>query len=80
MSIAWRIETDSQALAITWVETGGPPTVAPSKPGFGTRLIDSSIRRELRGSPSFDFRPEGLVFEATLPLPSSDAARWVNPF
>ena len=80
VSIAWQIDLEARVLTIIWVETGGPPTKAPGKPGFGTRLIDSSIRRELKGSPSFDFRPEGLVFEAVLPLPSPDAVRWANPF
>jgi hypothetical protein len=32
----------------------------------------------LKGVPRFDFRPEGLVFEATLPL--SGAVRWSNTF
>jgi len=80
VGVDWRIDPETQALTITWVETGGPPVTAPSQLGFGTRLIDGSIRRELKGSPGFDFRPEGLVFEATLPLPSADAARWANPF
>jgi len=80
VGIDWRIDPETRALTILWVETGGPPVTAPSKPGFGTRLIDSSIRRELKGEPRFDFRLEGLVFEATLPLPSTDRARWANPF
>jgi two-component sensor histidine kinase len=80
VSIDWRIDPETRVLTLVWVETGGPAVTAPSKPGFGTRLIDNSIRRELKGSPSFDFRLEGLVFEATLPLPSPDAVRWTNPF
>ena len=80
VGIDWRIDPETGRLTIVWTETGGPPVTAPSKPGFGTRLIDSSVRRELKGVPSFDFRPEGLVFEATLPLPAPDAVRWANPF
>lgn len=80
VGIDWRIDPQTRVLTLVWVETGGPAVTAPSKPGFGTRLIDSSIRRELKGSPSFDFRLEGLVFEATLPLPAADAVRWANPF
>ncbi|WP_421739111.1 sensor histidine kinase [Caulobacter sp.] len=75
--IDWRMDPD-EALVITWIETGGPPVTPPSKPGFGTRLIDSSIRRELKGEPLFEFRAEGLVFRATLPLSAS--VRWSNPF
>ena len=46
-------------------------------PGFGTRLIESSIRREQKGEARFDFQVDGLIFEASLPLP--DAVRWTNP-
>lgn len=80
VGVDWRIDPETQALTIIWVEMGGPPVTVPSQLGFGTRLIDGSIRRELKGTPRFDFRPEGLVFEATLPPPSADAVRWANPF
>ncbi|OYW30348.1 MAG: histidine kinase [Caulobacter sp. 12-67-6] len=80
VGVNWRIDPETGRLTIVWTETGGPTVIAPSKPGFGTRLIDSSIRRELKGTPNFDFRPEGLVFEASLPLPAPDAVRWTNPF
>ncbi|MDI1366300.1 MAG: sensor histidine kinase, partial [bacterium] len=79
VSLIWRIETSTSTLTLSWVETGGPSVSAPGKPGFGTRLIDGSIRRELKGEAHFDFRPQGLVFEAVLPLPMLDVGRWVNP-
>lgn len=78
IQIDWTIKADAERLSITWRETGGPTVTPPSKAGFGTRLIDGSIRRELKGEPRFDFRPEGLVFETTLPL--SGAVRWSNSF
>ncbi|MBU4434972.1 MAG: histidine kinase [Alphaproteobacteria bacterium] len=79
VSLIWRIETSTSTLTLSWVETGGPSVSAPGKPGFGTRLIDGSIRRELKGEAHFDFRPQGLMFEAVLPLPMLDVGRWVNP-
>ncbi|EJL24597.1 hypothetical protein PMI01_04615, partial [Caulobacter sp. AP07] len=29
--------------------------------GFGSRLIESSLRGELKGAATMDYRPEGLV-------------------
>lgn len=75
--IDWKIDPFAEQLLLAWVETGGPAVMAPGKLGFGTRLIDGSVRRELRGTPVFDFRSEGLVFKATLPL--AGALRWANP-
>lgn len=80
VAIDWQIDPKTQALTLRWTEKGGPPVTPPSQPGFGTRLIDISIRRELKGSAVFDFRPGGLVFEATLPAPPEDALRWSNRF
>ncbi len=76
--IDWTIDDQAQRLTLRWEEAGGPSVAAPSKPGFGTRLIDSTVRREMKGEPHFDFRPQGLVFEASVPL--SGAVRWANPF
>lgn len=42
-----------------WQERGGPVTTAPSKTGFGSRLI-SSLARQLEGEIAFDWAAEGL--------------------
>ncbi|NQE64612.1 sensor histidine kinase [Caulobacter sp. RHG1] len=78
VSVTWRLDEDSGDLAFAWRDTGGPPVTPPASQGFGTRLIESSIRREQKGSARFDFQPDGLVFEATLPLPKT--VRWSNTF
>jgi two-component sensor histidine kinase len=78
VSLTWAIDPASGNLTFTWRETGGPPVSEPTTLGFGVRLIEGSIRREQKGQARFDFRPEGLVFEASLPLPEQD--RWSNRF
>jgi two-component sensor histidine kinase len=78
VAIVWRVDPEGENLTFTWSEHGGPPVVAPGLLGFGIRLIDSSIRRELKGRPHFDFKPDGLVFTASIPL--SGAVRWTNPY
>ena len=78
VELSWRRDPVTDNLIFTWRDLGGPPVVPPKTPGFGTRLIESSIRREQKGQASFDFRPDGLVFEANLPLP--EQVRWSNTF
>ncbi len=78
VEVFWRVDPVTDKLAFTWQDIGGPPVTPPKTPGFGTRLIESSIRREQKGQARFDFRPEGLVFEASLPLP--EAVRWSSAF
>ena len=44
---------------------GGPPVKAPTRHGFGGKVIKSMIE-QLKGQTRFDWRPEGLVCEITL--------------
>ncbi|MBO9543526.1 HWE histidine kinase domain-containing protein [Caulobacter sp.] len=78
VQIDWRLDPVTDTLAFTWRDVGGPPVTPPKQQGFGTRLIESSIRREQKGQARFDFKPDGLVFEASLPLP--EQVRWSNSF
>lgn len=56
-------------LHISWVESGGPAVAPPSGTGFGTRLIERVMAREIDGSAKIDYRPDGVVFTAIAPLP-----------
>ncbi|SFK49491.1 sensor histidine kinase [Caulobacter sp. UNC279MFTsu5.1] len=69
--LSWAYDAASRDLALTWTETGGPPTAPPTRRGFGSRLIERSLRGELKGAASMDYRPEGLVctMRATLSDP-----------
>jgi len=78
VEVTWRLDPVTDNLAFTWRDIGGPPVSPPESTGFGTRLIESSIRREQKGHARFDFRVDGLVFEASLPLP--ETVRWSNVF
>ena len=78
VSLTWTLDPVTDVVAFVWRDVGGPPVSPPTRTGFGTRLIESSIRREQKGQARFDFRPDGLVFEASFPLP--EQARWNNAF
>ncbi|WP_134496063.1 PAS domain S-box protein [Microvirga pakistanensis] len=69
VSIEWHHEAaaDGLHLHLTWKESGGPPVEPPTRRGFGTRLIERSLARELEGQMKIDFRPEGVVFTANIP-------------
>ena len=77
VELTWRRDPATDTLSFVWRDVGGPPVTPPTALGFGTRLIESSIRREQKGEARFDFQVDGLIFEASLPLP--DAVRWTNP-
>ncbi len=61
VNVRWAILPDGKTLSFTWEERGGPPTIPPKHRGFGLRLIEHGVERELSGRVMLDFRPEGLV-------------------
>ncbi|MDO9487218.1 MAG: HWE histidine kinase domain-containing protein [Sphingomonadaceae bacterium] len=54
--------SDGDDLLLTWAETGGPEIAEPPElTGFGSRMIERSIERQLGGSIGYDWQPAGLV-------------------
>jgi PAS domain S-box-containing protein len=70
--LQWDLEPDS--LVLNWTETGGPATMAPSSQGFGTQIINASIRSQLGGQVTFDWLPDGLTCTLSVPYRSGDSA------
>jgi two-component sensor histidine kinase len=77
VEIRWRrVEEDGrETLQLTWRESGGPPVSAPTRRGFGTRLIESGLPLELGGRATLDFAPEGLVCVVSLSLVGAQGER-----
>jgi PAS domain S-box-containing protein len=69
-SIRLHWEREDDRLRITWKEAGGPPVATPSHRGFGTRLIEQGLARELKGEVRLDYQPDGVVCTIDIPLPS----------
>ncbi|MDP3489968.1 MAG: HWE histidine kinase domain-containing protein [Phenylobacterium sp.] len=47
---------------IVWTERGGPPVREPSPgSGFGARLLDRVVERQLRGSVEYQWPTEGMI-------------------
>lgn len=58
IDIRWNESTDG--LTVTWSETGGPVVAKPSHRGFGSRLLEDILARDLDADIGLDFRPDGL--------------------
>lgn len=54
---------------ICWRERGGPPVREPEHFGFGSRLVDMTLRNQLGGELTRSWQPEGL--EVCLAVPSA---------
>jgi len=61
VALNWTYDPERRDLQLHWRETGGPAVSPPTRRGFGSRLIERSLRGELKGSATMDYRPEGLV-------------------
>jgi len=75
VSVSWRTVLASGAaprLILRWREAGGPPVRTPTRSGFGSRLIEGSVKGELGGVSRMVFDPEG--FHCRLEIVLSDAA------
>jgi PAS domain S-box-containing protein len=57
-------------ILLNWQEKDGPPVTPPSHTGFGSRVIERSLASELHGTVDLDYRPDGLVFTMTMPMPT----------
>jgi CHASE1-domain containing sensor protein/two-component sensor histidine kinase len=73
LNIAWTIRPAAPAappyLDVVWLETFAGSAPSPTQePGFGSRLIDASLKGELSGMISRQFQPDGLTIRISFPL------------
>jgi len=68
--IAWTVDrgTEPARLRLRWEESGGPPVETPSRRGFGSRLIERSLARDLDGGVEIRFEPAGVCCAIDAPL------------
>lgn len=62
---------DGERMRLQWRERGGPPVTPPNRRGFGSRLWDDGLARELHGEVSVDYAATGAV--CTIVMPASKA-------
>jgi two-component sensor histidine kinase len=70
--VEWeRISDDrSEAVLLTWAESGGPIVRPPLRRGFGSTLIEHALTSEFAGQVQIAFPPQGVI--CTMRLPISD--------
>jgi two-component sensor histidine kinase len=70
LTVSWRVTGAGrpQQLEIDWREAGGPPVIAPSRRGFGTKLIEVSLVRGLGATVDRDFAETGVCCSIAIPL------------
>jgi two-component sensor histidine kinase len=67
--VTWSIEPEARVLKLCWEERGGPLVSEPQRRGFGLRLIEHGLAREISGHVALDFRPDGLLCQWDMKLP-----------
>lgn len=58
--VRWALLPDGNTVNFVWEEHGGPPVRVPQRRGFGLRLIEHGMEREISGKVKLNFRPEGF--------------------
>ena len=74
VSITWTVEREPHiVLRLRWIESGGPTVAPPTRTGFGSRLIERSLARELAGDVQLIFAPSGVICSIAVPIPPPTA-------
>jgi PAS domain S-box-containing protein len=68
VKLAWNVDAHAGLLHLHWTEGGGPPVTAPSRRGFGSRVIEATVRGQLGGAVVWHWKTTGLIVEASVPL------------
>ncbi|MCJ2066002.1 PAS domain-containing protein [Methylobacterium sp. J-088] len=70
VAITWKVDaTASEPQAhLRWMETGGPSVVAPTRTGFGTRLIGRGLAGSFGGEVDLSYPETGVICTITAPL------------
>jgi two-component sensor histidine kinase len=61
-------EADGDRVEVSWIESGGPPVIAPTRQGFGSRLFEKALSA-FHGRVERFFEPAGLKCIFTFSLP-----------
>ena len=71
VTITWSVTVGAgggDLLQINWNEANGPRVTPPERSGFGSRLIEFSIKQELGGTAELQFDPEGFHGSFSVPI------------
>ena len=78
LSIGWTIGATGDC-TIDWRESGGPKVEKPSRTGFGSKLVHSTMSYDLGGSVEIDYADTGLQARLVIPAAHITEAPAVLP-
>lgn len=70
VTLEWDVPGSGQdpGFSLLWRKRGGSSVSLPTRKGFGSRMIERSLRSYLRGETSLSYLPEGVEFRIGAPL------------
>lgn len=66
LDISWAMSAEGDC-ELSWIESGGPEVVPPTRRGFGSNLIEKTIAHDLGGTVDIDYAPDGLRARIIVP-------------
>lgn len=71
VAVTWSLEPGGPAgtLKFSWRESGGPPVRAPTRQGFGSRLLQRVLITQVQAEVVTDYDPGGFSLTMLAPLP-----------
>ncbi|HST93343.1 MAG TPA: PAS domain-containing protein [Microvirga sp.] len=71
VEVRWEVEAggDRPSLRFSWTERGGPRVAAPTRQGFGSRLLQRVLATQLQADVKMEFPEEGFRFTMVMPIP-----------
>jgi PAS domain S-box-containing protein len=71
VAITWRLEPGR--LVVVWRESGGPRVQMPVRQGFGSKIMNASIKQQIGGDVIFDWQTTGLTCTLCIPFDHAQA-------
>jgi two-component sensor histidine kinase len=74
VELTWTLAGDAEnrLLEMTWQEIDGPPVTSSAQAGFGMRLIEGLVRRQMRGDLDLVFDTTGVQCRLRVPYRLED--------
>lgn len=66
----YRVEGGREMIDLTWSEEGVPGFAKPASSGFGSKLIETTIKHELGGATQIEYSALGIRYRFSFPAPT----------
>lgn len=67
VNVSFGVNQRNGSLILDWEESGGPGVTEPTRRGFGSLIIERTVKDQLGGDVDFSWTPAGLRFRMVLP-------------